>query len=383
MNFTDLKATLDRNVGKYYPGIDMCVHYKGKEIFRYQAGYSNSETKAPVDPDAPYYVFSCTKPGTCVGALQFLEKGYYSLTDPVYDFIPEFKDVVVTKRKPNGMVEYEKPKSPITIGQLFSMTSGINYDLDSPGIQEIREKTNGRMPTLEVVKGIAKNPLEFHPGEHYRYGLNHDVLGGLIEVWSGMKFGEYMQKNVYGPCGMKNTGFKVTDEIKAKVPPMCKPDPETGEFKFEESKCEYMLGEDSEYESGGAGLITCVEDYIELADALANGGVSPKTGERILTQRTIDVMRTNNLTQAQLDEDFIPKSNFGYGYGLGVRTLMTNEKGVLSNVGAFGWAGAAGCYFSVDPTEQIAVFMARNIRPAMNDITPLLPMNTLYTTLHR
>lgn len=383
MDFTDLKATLDRNVGKYYPGVDMCVHYKGKEIFRYQAGYSNSETKTPVDPDALYYIFSCSKPGTCTAALQLLEKGYYRLTDPVYDFIPEYKDVVVKVTKENGMVEYEKPKSPITVAQLFSMTSGINYDINSPYIQEVSEKTNGRMPTLEVVKAIAKNPLEFHPGERYRYGLNHDVLGGLIEVWSGMKFGEYMKKNIFDACGMKRTGFKVTEEVKAKVAPMCKPDAETGEYRFEESKCEYMLGEDSEYESGGAGVISCVEDYVELADALANGGVSPKTGERILIQRTIDVMRTNNLTQTQLEEDFIPKSKSGYGYGLGVRTLMTNAKGILSNVGAFGWDGAAGCYISADPTEQIAVFMARNIRPPFNDIAPVLPMNTLYTTLHR
>ena len=380
MDFTNLKATLDRNVGKYYPGIDVCVHQKGKEIFRYQTGYSNSETKAPVDPDALYYVFSCTKPGTCTAALQLLEKGYYRLTDPVYDFIPEFKDVVVKVRKPNGVVEYEKPKSPITVAQLFSMTSGINYDFNMPSIQEVRENTNGQMPTLEVVKAIAKNPLEFHPGERYKYGLNHDVLGGLIEVWSGMKFGDYMQKNIYGACGMKNTGFKVTPEVKSKLMDMCRVG-KPGEFRFEPSTCEYMLGEDSEYESGGAGLITCVEDYIELADALANGGVSPKTGERILTQRTIDIMRTNNLTPVQLAEDFLPKSRNGYGYGLGVRTAMTNRFGLLETVGTFGWDGAAGCYFSVSPEDNLAVFFARNTRPAANDIVPVLIMNTLYAAL--
>ena len=88
-------------MGVYYPGLDFCVHKKGEGIFRYQAGNHNINT--PVDPDALYYIFSCTKPATCTAALQFLEKGYYRLEDPVYDFIPEFKDIRVKKIKDNGV----------------------------------------------------------------------------------------------------------------------------------------------------------------------------------------------------------------------------------------------------------------------------------------
>ena len=381
MDFTDLKATLDRCVGKYYPGIDVCVHHKGKEVFRYQTGWSDAENQIPVDPNAMYFIFSCSKPATCTAALQLLEKGYYRLSDPVYDFIPEFKDVVVKQPIGNGLFDLVKPKSPITVGQLFSMTSGINYNLNSPSILEAQEKTNGRMPTLEVVKAIAKEPLEFHPGEHYRYGLNHDVLGALIEVWSGMSFGEYITKNVFEPCGMKRTGYRLTEEIKQQMPPMYRN--EGGVFSKMPSVCEYMFGETSDYESGGAGVITCVEDYVELADALCSGGVSPKTGAYILGQRTIDLMRTNWLTPEQLRYEYAGKSANGYGYGLGVRTLMTNAKGNLGNVGEFGWDGAAGSYFVADPTEQLAVFMAKNLRGPYNDIDPIMIMNTLYTILHR
>ena len=239
------------------------------------------------------------------------------------------------------------------------------------------------MPTLEVVKAIAKEPLEFHPGEDYRYGLNHDVLGALIEVWSGMSFGEYMKKNIFDPCGMKQTGYQVTQEIKAKIPPEYhggKEGPET--YWKQESYCRYMLGEDSEYESGGAGIISCVEDYIELADALANGGISPKTGAYILNARTIDMMRINQLTEEQLVKEYSKAEN-GYGYGLGVRTLMTNARGTLSNLGEFGWDGAAGSYFMVDPNEQLAVFMAKNLHSCYNNGDPIMITNALYTDLHK
>lgn len=377
MKFDNLKATLERNVGKYYPGVDVVIHHEGKEVFRYQAGYSNSETKTPVDPNALYYVFSCSKPATCVAALQFFEKGYYRLTDPVYDFIPEFKDVVVRKVAPNGAVTYESPKKPILIGQLFSMTSGIDYNFRTEAVDKVREDTNGRMPTLEVVKAFAKNPLHFNPGEWFLYGLNHDILGGLIEVWSGMKFGEYMQKNLFSACGMTETGYKVTPEVKARFTDMARTN-DDGSYRFEAPTCEYALGEDSDYESGGAGVITSVSDYILLADALANGGISPKTGEKIISHRTIDVMRANVLTQEQMIPGIEKKGANGYGYGLGVRTAMTMDKGLLETPGTFGWDGAAGCYFSASPEDKLSVFMARNVRPPANDVFPVLLMNSIY-----
>lgn len=381
MRFENLKATLERYVGKYYPGIDMCVHQNGKEVFRYQAGYSNLETKTPINPDALYYIFSCTKPSTCTAALQLFEKGYYRLGDPVYEYIPEFKDVVVAVQNPDGSVDYVEPESPITVRQIFSMTSGIDYNFNVDCINELRERTNGKMPTLEVAKAIAKKPLKFHPGERYLYGLNHDVLGGLIEVWSGMKFGDYMQKNVYAPCGMTETGFKMTDEKKARLQYMCRL-PQLGTFEYVPNECEYSIGGVCEFESGGGGAISSVSDYIKFVDALTNGGVSPLTGERILTQRTIDIMRTNNLTDTQVKQRKAQWDN-GYGFGLGVRTLITNERGSLEPVGTFGWSGAAGCYLSADPVEKISVFIARNTRPSGNTTLPVMIMNTLYYDLYK
>lgn len=383
MNSENLKKLLDDMAGVYYPGVDLCIYHKHKEVFRYQAGYSDVENKIPVDPNAMYYLFSCSKPLTCTAALQLMERGCYLLNDPVSYYIPEFADVKVKTVSDNGIDQLVEPETPITIKHLFTMTSGINYDLNTPYIQEVRERTGGKCPTSEIVKAIAKNPLAFQPGKHYRYGLNHDVLGGLIEIWSGMPFGEYIKKNILDPCGMTNTGFKLTDEIKKKMPPMYRRfETENNAFKVVPTDCEYKLGENSEYESGGAGIISCVEDYIKFADTMSNYGISPLTGERIISKRTIDIMRTNTLSYDYINE--YKKMNIGYGYGLGVRTLIDNAAGgILSTKGEFGWDGAAGSFILMDPDEELAIFMAEFTRNPYNDIVPHRITNAVYSSLDK
>ena len=203
-NFKLLRNLLDNMVGKYYPGIDMCIYQEHKPIFRYQAGYSDWENKKPVDPQSLYYMFSCTKPITCTAALQLFEKGEFLLTDPVYAYLPEFKDVVVKEVDENGNVSYVEPKRPIIIRDLFTMTAGLDYDLEMEPIKEAIKATGGKNPTRELVKAMAKKPLSFHPGEKYQYSLCHDVIGALIEVVSDKKLGVYMKENIFEPCGMEN-----------------------------------------------------------------------------------------------------------------------------------------------------------------------------------
>ncbi len=379
-DFKNLKKLLDDMAGKYYPGIDMCIYREHKPIFRYQAGYSDVENKIPVNPNSLYYMFSCTKPITCTAALQLFEKGKFLLTDPVAEYLPEFKDVVVKQEDGFGNVSYVEPKRPIIIRDLFTMTAGMDYDLNAEPIKEAIAATGGKAPTRALVAAMAKHPLNFHPGEKFMYSLCHDVLGGLIEVISGKKLGEYMKENIFEPCGMENTGFKVTAEVKARIAPQYHTvGADRIIERIEPLFNPYIYGEESDYESGGAGLVSCVDDYIKFADAMANGGVSA-LGNRILSSRTIDVMRAPFVPHAM---HVSGKTQEGYAYGLGVRTFQHPEvAGQLSNIGEFGWDGAASSYIIIDPAEKLAVFAGEHILGGYNHEGGARMTNAIYAALY-
>lgn len=378
MNFDKMKKLLDSMAGKYYPGIDMCIYREHKEIFRYQAGYSDIENKKPVNPDSLYYLFSCTKPLTVVSAMQLAERGALLLSDPLKRYLPEFKDILVKEYAPNGVLSLVKPKRDIIIRDLFTMTAGFNYDVETEALKDAVKRTNGKCPTREMVKAMAQTPLEFHPGEKFRYSLCHDVLAAVIEVISGQKFGEYMRENIFEPCGMERSGFAVTKEIKDKMPPMYN---YKGVGNFEKTRTyNHLIFEDeSEYESGGAGLISCVDDYIKFADALANGGVAAN-GNRIISAKSIDLIRTPFVKSPVFTIE--AKVKEGYDYGFGVRTFQHPEVGgQLSNIGEFGWDGAASSYVLIDPKEKLSVFCGEFFMNGEFHEAPSRYTNLLYAML--
>ncbi|MDP4132854.1 MAG: serine hydrolase domain-containing protein [Bacillota bacterium] len=352
MNFKKLEDFLNYITQWRIPGCDMAVYYKGGIVFRHMSGYRDKENKIPMDGSELFNIYSASKVITCATALTLLEQGKFLLTDPLYEYIPEFKDVMVKRGK-----ELIKPERPIEIRHLFSMSAGLDYDINMPSILEVKEKTKGRCPTLETVKAMAKKSLLFEPGAHWNYSLCHDVLGGLIEVISGKTFGEYLNEAILEPLNMKNTGFGVNDEIFNRM---------AKQYRFIDEKNDtelipaqnvvYRLG--TEYESGGAGLYSSVEDYMKFASSLACYGKYGNT--QVLSRAAIDLMRENQLDEQGL-RDFIWPQLTGYGYGLGVRTMMDRSKGALSPIGEFGWCGAAGCYVLIDPLNNLAVFYAQHL----------------------
>ena len=168
MNFDKLKDFLD-----YYlpmlgvPGSDTIIYKDHREIFRHQSGYDNLKYRVKVRSDAVYMLYSCTKIVTCVAALQLIERGEILINDPIHVYFPEFKNLTVARKTADGKVRVEKAKNPILIRNLFSMTSGLDYNIKRAGIDRVRSQTEGRCPTLDIIRALPEDPLACEPGEKY------------------------------------------------------------------------------------------------------------------------------------------------------------------------------------------------------------------------
>lgn len=342
MNFDQIKHLIDEAVSEHeVPCSDIMIAYHGEVVYRYMNGTIDDEKKVPIKGDELYFLYSATKPITCTAAMQLVEAGRMKLEDKVSDYIPEFQEMWVKSEA--GLKKAEKP---ITIQNLFSMTSGMNYDLNNQSILAQLEK-NPNSSTLEMVRAMAGEPLEFEPGEHFKYSLSHDVLAAIVEVVSGMPFGEYLQKHIFDVCGMTRTGFTLNEEIKNKMCSQYIYDAQAGKASLKGKWNQLILT--PAYQSGGAGLISCVEDYIKFVMEMSNGN-------RLLKAESIDLMRANQLGQ-QAYQDF-QDCKFGYTYGLGVRT---DAFGRYAHKGEFGWDGAAGSYVMIDPDNHIGIFYATHV----------------------
>ncbi len=391
MDFRNLKQFMDNMAAERTPGNAVQLWLDGKKVFEYAAGYSDLENKIQLRGDELFNIYSCSKLATVTAGMQLLEKGAFLLSDPLYEFIPEFRHMYV--KNPDGSIR--KAEIPITMEHLFTMTAGFSYDLNTPGFQRAREVTQGRMDTVETFRCVAADPIAFEPGTHWNYSICHDVLAAAISVISGKKFREYMKDNIFDPLGMENTVYHHTQETlerTAQQYAFVSAGAETFDLveaqKFGNSKEGYfkkigknvdmILGE--EYDSGGAGIITTMDDYAQFLNALANGGTG-SNGERILSPNAVRLMGTNRLSP-ELLKDFRWKQLAGCGYGLGVRTHLYPEKsGLLCSKYEFGWGGAAGASAIVDPEIKLAVFYTQHcLNPREEYYQPRL-RNVVYSCL--
>jgi len=393
MDFNRLETFLDNWVEEFAPGCQIVIYKDNKKVFRYMTGFSDYENQKSLEGNELYNIYSCSKVATVTAAMQLYEKGVFLLDDPLYEYIPEFKEMYVKDADGN----LKKAENPITMRNLFTMTAGLGYDFHSPGFKKADEITRGKNDTLAVMKSIASDPLLFEPGEKWNYSLCHDLLAGAVQAMTGMRFSEYVTKNIFEPLGMKESFYHVPEKEKGRmaqqyqfepdgvvtkeiIDTLGKKQPDTGIMKRISNDVGHIIGD--EYDSGGAGITTTSEDYALFAHALANEGVG-LSGERILSQHTIDLMRTNHLTQSQLKTYTWPDLK-GYGYGLGVRTQMrTLDTCTNSSFGEFGWSGAAGSVIISDPKENLAVFFAQHvINPRWSYFGPRL-FNVIYSCLNR
>ncbi len=333
----NLKAFCDSFLEMGVPGFDLAIYKDGECILRYMNGFSDLENKIEMNGKERYNIYSCSKPITCAAAMQLWEKGLFSLDDKLSDYLPEFEEMTV--KTEDGI---KKAENPILIRHLFEMTAGFSYDCRSPQLIKAREETNGRCPTRETMKYLAKEPLIFEPGSRWCYSLCHDVLAALVEVISKQPFHEYVKENIFKPLGMDDSTFMLPDDELESITP---------QYKFENGKAisigkpivTYKLG--SEYASGGAGCISTVDDYMKFLEAL-------RVGDRILKKETIDLMTTDRLSPEQARAYASPT----HGYGLGMRTP---KKGSFFT--DFGWGGAAGAFLAVDRDNGLSIYYAQQI----------------------
>lgn len=323
------------------PGYDLTVCQSGETLLRLQRGFSDLENRLPMNGSERFNIYSCSKPITCTAAMQLWEKGLFSLEDKLADYMPEFGDMTV------GVGEdIAKAEKPILIRNLFEMTAGFTYDFYSPQLLRAREETDGRCPTREVMKYLAKEPLAFEPGAQWRYSLCHEVLAALVEVISGKSFGLYVKENIFEPLGMKNSTFLLPDEELPTVAAQYAYDTLTGQPRFIGPRIRNCkMG--SQFESGGGGCVSTAEDYVLFLEAL-------RKGDRIIKKETVALMATDRLSEQQHATYISPLR----GYGLGLRCpRMGNDNGFSE----FGWGGAAGAYLSVDPTRDLTIFYVQHV----------------------
>ncbi len=359
----DFKTTMDKLVREEVRagrvrGASALVLHRGREIYYGAFGKADAERGIPMERDTIIRLYSMTKPVTAAAVMLLAERGELDLWDRVSRYLPCFRGQKVWR----GGEEVPAGREN-TVYDLLNMTSGITYpdEAHEPGrrMKEMvdmhvrRRRAGERVCTQDFIRGIASVPLCFQPGERWMYGFSADVLGGIIEAVSGMTFGEFLKKEIFEPLEMEDTGFFVP---KGKQERLAQYYDMRGDGSFvphTDSHLGEYFGEDNAFESGGAGLVSTLDDYSRFASMMTHGGLYK--GRHILGRRTVEFMGQNRLSDKQrvsLDWD----STRGYGYGCLMRVLTDQGMaGTTASHGEFGWDGWTGNYVTMNPHEDLII----------------------------
>lgn len=345
MDFSKIESILDEAIARGIHGCECHITLEGKTVFSKSLGIARQGDTTPFK-DSVYYLFSVSKVMTCTAVMQLVEQGKIALDDKVSRFIPELAELYVKEGE-----EVRPAKTELTIRNLMSMQGGFDYDMYPPAVAEYIEK-NGEISTVQAAKLFGKKPLMFDPGTHFAYSLCHDILGAVIEVVSGVEFGEYCKKNIMEPLSMTNSFYATADCDKSNFADLSEQTEESS--KFIPLQNYFLLP--GTFKSGGAGIVSNGSDYIKFITTLALGGTSPE-GVKILSPESIALMKEPQ-DKGSVHDDFINNIGLkGYGYGLGVRRMIdTAEANSTGTTDEFGWNGAMGSYVVIDDGKKVALF---------------------------
>ncbi len=334
----------------------------GKVAYLKSIGMQDKEKGLEMKPDAIFRIASMSKPITSVAVMMLYEEGRFRLSDPVWKYLPEFKDMKVLVVKPasdgsKATEELVPAKREITIRHLLTHTSGLTYHWDPRVGAKYAQAgiTHGLIQTedslAEGIKKLAQQPLVHQPGEAWTYGLSVDVLGRLVEVISGMPFDEFLRQRIFGPLHMNDSGFYLPDSKVPRLTTIYGPDPNgtlkrlgnglLGEGPMR-ATVTYPYEGPKRYFSGGGGLCSTIGDYTRFCQMLLNGG--ELDGVRVLSRKTVELMTADQVG------DLNAGTGFGLGFGV---TRNLREGGELTSVGAYRWGGFWYTTFFIDPAEKL------------------------------
>ena len=361
-NITNLlKKTLNTSISsKEIAGANFMVLKEGREVFYHEDGLADLETGRPMARDSIFRLYSMTKPVTATSVMLLLERGEIDLFDPVSRYLPGFKNQQVEK---NG--ELVPASREVNIHDLLNMTSGLVYGGTNQAgqqtdalFQELGSRLSGENPmsTMEFANRLGQNPLSYEPGSYWEYGTSADVLGAVVEAVSGMRYGEFLNKEIFGPLEMEDTGFWLPEAKRSRLTKIYQNDGNGSLKLYEDSHLgiRHQMDREPAFESGGAGLVSTIDDAAKFTTMLMNQG--SLNGVRLLKPRTVQYMTSPGLTAWQQKGFDSWDSLCGHSYGNQMRVMTEPRKaGLIGSKGEYGWDGWLGAYFSNSPLDHLTI----------------------------
>ena len=347
---------------KKMPGIVAMAATDQGPVYEGAFGTREIGKNAPMTLDTIVWIASMTKAITATAAMQLVERGKLSLDRPAHDVVPELaKARVLEGFDAAGQPKLRAPKRPMTLKHLLTHTAGFSYEIWRPEIAQYQQVTN--TPGITTCTNAAlTTPLLFDPGEQWDYGINIDWAGKMVEAVSGQKLDTYFQQNIFGPLGMKDTGFKLSPAQKSRVSSVHQRDDE-GAL----APVEFGLPEEPEFLMGGGGLYGTASDYLAFTQMILQGGTLE--GARVLGRETVDLMAQNHIGSLEvgpMTTAIPPLSNnvhlfpgistkWGLSFVINTQALPTGR-----SAGSLAWAGLANTYFWIDRTRRVSgVFLSQ------------------------
>jgi CubicO group peptidase (beta-lactamase class C family) len=371
-------ARLDAHFARYVEdgrlaGWQLAIARDGRVVHSSVHGHRDAEAGLPVEPDTLWRLYSMTKPVTSVAAMMLWEEGRFELTDPIAEWLPEFRDMRVYD-KGSANAPYTVPAAePIRVWHLLTHTSGLTYGFLHTSVVDSLYRKAGYDLSMkpgadlaEACRDFAALPLLFQPGTAWGYGVSTDVLGRLVEVVAGVPLPEFVRTRILEPLGMRDTSWSVPRD-EQRLAALYVPGPGGRRLRYD------LLGdhafEEPKAPAGGGGLISTAADYQRFMTMLLNRGAIDG-GERLLAPRTVGFMTRNHLPGGA-DLDTLQTGGFaettfeGIGFGLGFAVVRDPVPArVFSSPGTFYWGGAASTAFWVDPVERLTVGFYTQLVPS-------------------